>query len=618
MNIILDPFELLPGVKLFIYNTNQDQVIGAVTFRNNKDSKVLPLSQMNAGKVYFELQVPISWKEFGQFEISTIGVEKKKASVFFKSPTDEYFRRSQGCNYNVNCITSPNVQVQKNAVVRIIYNGSQRCSGTLINNIEGDGTPFVITAGHCFNTQNIANTAVFYFNYESPDCSFIDGPIHSISGATLLAAGYHTDRSDTLDFTLVKLSEAPPLDYNPYYSGWDATGITPDSTYVMHHPMGDIKKISYDSDMPLTGNAGLSFDVNVHWFIQNYEKGTTEVGSSGAGLINQENRLVGTLTGGLAPCTENISDFYQKFSHAYIDYSDSTYQLKHWLDPKNTGLLQCNGKDPTGMILKKMADVISNYDTSEPLGSISQNKSWGYLAGHNYQGNNLFAEHFTIKGSKYLYQMEFFPAVVSYSTPDQAVHFCIWEGGDKPGNIIYEKKYYLAEFNSPLESFDVHFDSTIFVSNDFYAGYKIAYEHDTFAVKTTYSTTMSNTAYTQLDGVWKPLQLDGVAYPSHLAINVYTFDFLPKIDNLPDTSNHNHVFVYPNPFDDQIQVLFKSQPKGRVICKMYDLSGKAVVIKQFSEPSINQPLKVDLQRGVYFLQVIEDNNEPVTFKVFVR
>lgn len=617
MNIILEDFELLPGVKLFFYNESQTQILGAITSRNNKPTKVLPISPLYGKKIFMELQVPTHWEDYGTFNISRIGVETKALYTTFKSPLDRWFDGSQPCNFNVNCFTESNVQIQKNAVVRILFNATGRCTGTLINNLEYNETPYVITAAHCFNTEYVANRAVFNFNYESPNCENIDGPNHSVSGATLVAAGYHGSVYDSLDFLLLKLSENIPLEYEPYYSGWDASGIVTDSTYSIHHPLGDIKKISYDTDSPKTISSGSGFMDGTHWLIEDYDVGTSEDGSSGSGLVDSKNRLIGTLTGGGFPCSLIINDVYQKFSHSYNDFDDPYTQLKVWLDPGNTGQLVCNGSDPSGAILKGMADLLSNFDESDVLETIPQTLGWGYLAGHNYQENKLFAEHFTFNGSKYIYQFDFYPVTVFSSNPDHTLKFVIWKGGKKPGEKIYEKQYALAEFFSVEPPINIILDSTLLISEEFYAGFQIEYNSDTFALKNIQTDFALNSSYTFIDGNWKQLQLNGESMPSHMALRAYAFDYMPKKGILLDTSEFAEVSVYPNPVDDQLQILFKNIPEGDITCELIDLSGRTVLTKTFSEPAANIPLHIDSQKGMYVLHVIVGNKISATFKVLV-
>jgi len=106
----------------------------------------------------------------------------------------------------------------------------------------------------------------------------------------------------------------------------------------IHHPAGDVKKISADSD-----------DVDEHteqqwanfWFVEDWETGTTEGGSSGSVLLNDDHHVIGQLFGGTSPvCDENKSSVYGMFDHSWDQNGGSSpYRLKDWLDPA--------GDDPT-------------------------------------------------------------------------------------------------------------------------------------------------------------------------------------------------------------------------------------------------------------------------------
>jgi lysyl endopeptidase len=615
INLILNPFNLLPGAKLFFYDSTQSQILGAITFLNNKTSNILPLSIIHSDKVYCELQMPIYSKEYGYFTISQVNVEPQ-SGIQLKSTQDKYFGRSQSCNVNVNCIHSSIIQTQKNAVCRIVYSGTKRCSGTLINNIENDGTPYVLTAAHCINTEYLANTAVVYFRYESPTCENIDGLNYSVSGATLVAAGNHIPGIyDSLDFALIKLSEIPPIEYLPFYSGWDASGIYPDSTYTIHHPQGDIKKISFDADVPSVTSFD-SFEENTHWQIIDYTYGTSEAGSSGSGLINQNGRLIGTLSAGGDACSDFIYDDYQQFSHSFNDYQNSTCQLKKWLDPKNSGKLICNGYYANGT-LRDSAVVLSNYTSYDSLLIQKNNTGWGYASGHNYQHNTLFAEHLKIKGSKYLYGANIIPALTYQNSNDQKVVFFVCRGGDTPGETIYSKEISLSLID-PGYPYKIDFDSTLLVSGDFYFGYKIEYSSDTFAVKTVATDANANTALTYLDGQWRPLQLNGSAISAHLAVEVLAFNLMPQKDLLVDTAEWSNVSIYPNPAKDQIQVFIKDENANDITMNLYDLCGRLLINEHYTEFIPNIPFQLEVEKGIYILQIKTNSGKSKAFKVLVE
>jgi hypothetical protein len=74
---------------------------------------------------------------------------------------------------------------------------------------------------------------------------------------------------------------------------------------------------------------------------------TTELGSSGSPLFDSQGRIVGTLTGGDSSCDSNalaLPDYYGMFSYHWDkNGTDSTEQLKPWLDPINANVMSLNG-----------------------------------------------------------------------------------------------------------------------------------------------------------------------------------------------------------------------------------------------------------------------------------
>ncbi len=223
----------------------QQNILGAFTDLNNKPIQVLATGSIPGDMLIFELQVPSYIKKDIRLTIAGIGCDfAEKAGQ--KQLKDGWFGLSGDCNVDINCNTDKSVQLVKNAVVRIVFLGDERCTGTLLNNTRLDGRNYVLTASHCINTENEANTALFYFTYESPYCSGPDGSnSHSVSGATIRAG------SDKMDFTLLELLDPVPVNFHPYYAGWDNTSSAPSSAYTIHHPQGDVKKISIETE-PLT------------------------------------------------------------------------------------------------------------------------------------------------------------------------------------------------------------------------------------------------------------------------------------------------------------------------------------------------------------------------------
>ena len=123
----------------------------------------------------------------------------------------------------------------------------------------------------------------------------------------------------------MEISEQIPASAGPYFSGWDAAadGDGVGRSISLHHPSGDLKKVSYDGHAPAGGCwcAGQPCPCaapQTH-FIVRWDEGTTEKGSSGAPLYDaRTRRIVGALTGGSASCSNpDGGDAYGKLKHAF-------------------------------------------------------------------------------------------------------------------------------------------------------------------------------------------------------------------------------------------------------------------------------------------------------------
>lgn len=225
------------------------------------------------------------------------------------------------------------------------------CTGTLVNNLRQDGTPYMLTASHCGigKAGSPADGVVVYWQFANTQCGVNDAEFDlNQTGVTLLATDPDTD------FTLIRLNEPPKQSFSVYYAGWDASGAGADSGVSLHHPGGDARKIS-EFNQPLTradfSSSNTGTDVPA-WRVERWNQGTTEGGSSGAGLWNQDHYLIGTLAGGLAACDgtapSDDPDFFARLASQWTARAEPGAQLKFWLDPDNTGVLRLIGRNPPG------------------------------------------------------------------------------------------------------------------------------------------------------------------------------------------------------------------------------------------------------------------------------
>ncbi|MGB0457511.1 MAG: trypsin-like peptidase domain-containing protein [Chitinophagales bacterium] len=367
LNLIFSDFYLEQEVSLFLYNESKNDVIGAFTSANNKSYRTFSTLPLPGDVLVLEINAPLgSRTELTAMQLETVTHAYKD---LFTQSLDKGLGQSGSCNVNVNCPEAAGWEDQRRSVARIVVNGNDHCTGALINNTENDGTPYFLTANHCL-TGNVTNW-VFWFNWESPTCNPTQNSSYDgISGSTLLAS------CSSSDFALLELSQEVPLDYNPYYAGWSAENTAPTSAVGIHHPSGDIKKWSYDGDASVSSEWGGwgSSGTNTHWEVLDWDIGTTEGGSSGSPLFDQNQRIVGQLHGGAALCGNDFSDLYGKVAYSWDCQNQNSGRLDVWLDPSNTGLTLLDGFDPNSDVYANdaMAGEILGFEDSCASGAIAQ------------------------------------------------------------------------------------------------------------------------------------------------------------------------------------------------------------------------------------------------------
>lgn len=285
------------------------------------------------------------------------------------NPVVSKINESDNCEINVNCSpVGDNWKDEKNGVARVYVvdpTGAGWCSGSLINNTSHDCKPLFLTALHCgvdATTSNF-NQWKFYFKYEAVNCTnpTIAGTLddYFVTGCVKLASSNDGGGDTGSDFLLVQLgtvaNEQATINklklstFGAYWNGWDANNTATTGGVSIHHPSGDIKKIStFNGNTNSSGwnGNGLQSHWRISWSSNTNGHGVTEGGSSGSPLFNNSNgRIIGTLTGGGSYCTALTSpDYYGKMSYHWTSNgTPANEQLKTYLDPMNTGALTYNG-----------------------------------------------------------------------------------------------------------------------------------------------------------------------------------------------------------------------------------------------------------------------------------
>ena len=393
INMIFNDFYLPEGTELFIYNEDYSHSIGAFTSKNNKSFNRFSTSPVSGDKIIIEYYEPQHIIR-EDVKINLGSIIHGYRDLF--SNEGRGYNDSEDCNNNVNCPEAQPWNDEISSVVLTLTDGGTRlCSGALINNTNQDFEMYFLTSETCLGGHE---DWIFMFNYESPSCDNEDGPTdQTLSGATLLSHNYESD------YALLKIEEQPPEYFDIYFSGWDKRNIAPQNCISIHHPVGDIKKISYHDDYAISD--GWYENDGTHWKISLWDNGITEPGSYGAPLFNNNNHIIGQLHGGESSCDENIDDYYGKLSHSW------ELGLSQWLDPNNTGISTLNG--------------IGVIDTPDPQLLYSEDSFDFLVMDNETRISNLLLYNIGEEGSTLDYQLYNSPFSETSSTPDAANYYWI-------------------------------------------------------------------------------------------------------------------------------------------------------------------------------------------------
>lgn len=445
INILFSKFQLPEGAKVFVYNSDQTEILGSYTSENNTDLNLLPVQPIGGDEIIVEYQEPENAEFKGEIEIGEVNHDFRGLFRAATEPRDPI----QSCHPNLVCY--PEDIQPGSGVVVLIINGNTYCTGSLINNTAENGTPYLITATHCMNRDYdptflanrkydlVAGSIVAFFNYNAPVCGT------DIRGNTqmTLASADSVLISERHDITLLKMKQVPPKEYQPYYLGWNVSQSPTAPFHGIHHPNGGIKKVAVDENsLAIASFLGDKYNMepNAHWGVQGWEVGSTEGGSSGSPLLDKDKRILGTLTGGESKCSSPRGpDVYASLAK-YWNVTGSLGNpnaINNYLDPTNSGFQQIDGFNPYA---SQPMTRINNFDVNEKPVQTYYNNTVPLFETNTTLGYTEFAEEFKATQSTQL-------AGVFVSTPainnmaNQDVRIRIYSGNEKPETLLHEQKY---------------------------------------------------------------------------------------------------------------------------------------------------------------------------------
>lgn len=348
-----------PGAQLHVYDEAQEQVIGGFSQIHVQPNGSF-VSEMIFGETCIvEYHEPAAVRGEGSLRLD-------KAAHAYRMIAG---LKSGACEVDVACSEGTNWTNQRDAVVRIrvtIPSGTGICTGTLMNNTALDCKQYILTAFHCTEESVDANYASFQFRfrYQRPVCDSGTATGNNLLGCIRRADSNDGGGNTGSDFALLEMTSPIPASFEPYWAGWDITTSAPVGGVGIHHPDGDVKKIS-----TFTGTAGnaswggiaSSSHWRLTWTATANGHGVTEPGSSGSPIFNSAKRVVGTLTGGGSCCTVNgcgsgtgptVQDLYGKMSFHFgtNNPNPTNEELDNWLSPGSTVTFLEGSENPCGPI----------------------------------------------------------------------------------------------------------------------------------------------------------------------------------------------------------------------------------------------------------------------------
>lgn len=329
LNFGFSDFYLPEGAELNIFSADRSEFIRTFTSADNNNQRELWSPVIMTDDAIIELTVPAGSVDQVSLKLTHVG---QGFRTFGQST-----QKSGSCNIDVACSESRGWEHEINSVGVIATGGSRFCTGFMVNNTRNDKAPLFMTANHCRITASAAPTLVVYWNYQTSKCKGgRDGKLTDFqTGSTFLAAGSRSD------FTVVRLNSDPKPEWNVTYAGWDASGAVGTSAVGIHHPNTDEKSITFENDGTVLASYGGqdSPGDSTHVRIIDWDKGTTEPGSSGSPLFDSNHRVIGQLHGGGAACGNDLSDYYGRFHTSWKGDGTKAGSLKDHLDPDKTGKL---------------------------------------------------------------------------------------------------------------------------------------------------------------------------------------------------------------------------------------------------------------------------------------
>ena len=254
-------------------------------------SEAVTLEYVTENPANVATEIPFRIREVAHFVEDAFSIAEKPGGL---QP-----RYLAGCHLDASCYPDWASKRYRSTALLIITDEDREmirtCTGETINTrYDTDEHLLVLTAGHCVSDDKTARNMVFVWDLETTECYGQpgSGPRALTYGARLVMA--KDDRSH--DFALLLLDLGDVLVHTGIRRmGWSPNRVTTGSTVVtISHPRSEFKRIAFGEVVSHTWrNISAQGFSTIRWRL-----GSTEGGSSGSAVLDEDGSVVGVISGG--------------------------------------------------------------------------------------------------------------------------------------------------------------------------------------------------------------------------------------------------------------------------------------------------------------------------------
>jgi len=344
INFVFNDFYLPEGAELYITNKDETMLYGPVTSEQNTKNGFFLTDFIEGDNVTIYLFEPTDKRGLAKLTVKRVIHAYKNLFADFSYGN---YGNSESCNNNIDDFPAWDLESDAVALV-LLQDGTELCSGSLLMTANQSFKSFFLSAFHCVDTDengslsaseiSSAENWMFKFKYKR---STYTGNSRT-SGITYNGAAFRAAWKNS-DFALMEINASLVGDNRFSCLGWDRSGNTPTSGTCIHHPAGDVMKISFENHPFQFSSWG---GANNHWLV-NFDNGVVQHGSSGSPIFNQDKRVVGQLHGNQnydpnkSYCSQPRAE-YGRFDLSWTGGGTNDTRLSNWIDPTGSGSMTTN------------------------------------------------------------------------------------------------------------------------------------------------------------------------------------------------------------------------------------------------------------------------------------